>query len=117
MCVSVCVWLWWGLDDMLTVMFSPSVQSFRMIRTHIGQEDENICPDQSRCPPEFSCLRALTRFGCCPLAQVIKYTACNISIINMSLLGQEQFMRTKRLKGHIKKSNRDHQRPSNINDF
>ncbi|KAI3359510.1 hypothetical protein L3Q82_013913 [Scortum barcoo] len=44
-------------------------KSFRMIRTHMGEEDDNICPDQSRCPPEFSCLRALTRFGCCPIAQ------------------------------------------------
>ncbi|XP_070704425.1 granulin a isoform X2 [Pempheris klunzingeri] len=44
-------------------------KSFRMIRTYMGEEDDNICPDQSRCPPEFSCLRALTRFGCCPLDQ------------------------------------------------
>ncbi|KAF0033032.1 hypothetical protein F2P81_015322 [Scophthalmus maximus] len=40
-----------------------------MIKTYMGEEDDNVCPDQSRCPPEFSCLRALTRFGCCPLAQ------------------------------------------------
>lgn len=44
-------------------------KSFRMIKTYMGEEDDNVCPDQSRCPPEFSCLRALTRFGCCPLAQ------------------------------------------------
>ncbi|XP_044037305.1 granulin a isoform X4 [Siniperca chuatsi] len=44
-------------------------KSFRMIKTYMGEEDDNICPDQSRCPPEFSCLKALTRFGCCPLAQ------------------------------------------------
>ncbi|XP_040917806.1 granulin a isoform X2 [Toxotes jaculatrix] len=44
-------------------------KSFRMIKTYMGEEDDNICPDQSRCPPEFSCLRALTRFGCCPIAQ------------------------------------------------
>nr|XP_020461189.1 granulins-like [Monopterus albus] len=44
-------------------------KSFRMIKSYMGEEDDNICPDQSRCPPEFSCLRALTRFGCCPLAQ------------------------------------------------
>nr|XP_046271757.1 granulin a [Scatophagus argus] len=44
-------------------------KSFRMIKTYMGEGDDNICPDQSRCPPEFSCLRALTRFGCCPLAQ------------------------------------------------
>ncbi|XP_038562642.1 granulin a [Micropterus salmoides] len=46
-------------------------KSFRMIKTYMGEEDDNICPDQSRCPPEFSCLRALTKFGCCPLAQGI----------------------------------------------
>ncbi|XP_020508364.3 granulin a [Labrus bergylta] len=44
-------------------------RSFRMIKSYIGEEDDNICPDQSRCPAEFSCLRALTKFGCCPLAQ------------------------------------------------
>lgn len=46
-------------------------KSFRMIRAYMGEGDDNICPDESRCPPEFSCLRALTRFGCCPLAQGI----------------------------------------------
>lgn len=44
-------------------------KSFRMIKAYVGEENDNICPDQSRCPPEFSCLRAMTRFGCCPLAQ------------------------------------------------
>uniref|UniRef100_A0A3Q3N845 Granulin a n=1 Tax=Mastacembelus armatus TaxID=205130 RepID=A0A3Q3N845_9TELE len=44
-------------------------KSFRMIKAYMGEENDNICPDQSQCPPEFSCLRALTRFGCCPLAQ------------------------------------------------
>uniref|UniRef100_UPI0037E9B7E7 granulin a n=1 Tax=Semicossyphus pulcher TaxID=241346 RepID=UPI0037E9B7E7 len=44
-------------------------RSFRMIKSSIGEEDDNICPDQSRCPAEFSCLKALTKFGCCPLAQ------------------------------------------------
>ncbi|XP_054463078.1 granulin a [Anoplopoma fimbria] len=44
-------------------------KSFRMIKTYMGEEDDNVCPDQSRCPAEFSCLRALTKFGCCPLAQ------------------------------------------------
>ncbi|KAK5884784.1 hypothetical protein CesoFtcFv8_018570 [Champsocephalus esox] len=46
-----------------------SSKSFRMIKALMGEEEDNICPDQSRCPPEFSCQRALTRFGCCPLAQ------------------------------------------------
>ncbi|XP_029013949.1 granulin a [Betta splendens] len=43
-------------------------KSFRMIKTYIGEDEDNVCPDLSRCPPEFSCLRALTKFGCCPLA-------------------------------------------------
>ncbi|CAG5897261.1 unnamed protein product [Menidia menidia] len=47
----------------------PSSKSFRMIRTYMGEDEDNICPDQSRCPPEFSCLKALTKFGCCPLAK------------------------------------------------
>ncbi|CAJ1076382.1 LOW QUALITY PROTEIN: progranulin-like [Xyrichtys novacula] len=46
-------------------------KSFRMIKSYVGEEDDNICPDLSRCPAEFSCLSALTRFGCCPLAQGI----------------------------------------------
>uniref|UniRef100_A0A8C7YJ17 Granulin a n=1 Tax=Oryzias sinensis TaxID=183150 RepID=A0A8C7YJ17_9TELE len=48
---------------------SVSLQSFRMIRSYMGEDEDNICPDQSRCPAEFSCLKALTRYGCCPLAQ------------------------------------------------
>uniref|UniRef100_G3PNX7 Granulin a n=1 Tax=Gasterosteus aculeatus TaxID=69293 RepID=G3PNX7_GASAC len=44
-------------------------KSFRMIKSSAGEEDDNICPDLSRCPAEFSCLKALTKFGCCPLAQ------------------------------------------------
>ncbi|XP_041824151.1 granulin a isoform X2 [Melanotaenia boesemani] len=44
-------------------------KSFRMIKSYVGEDDDNICPDLSRCPAEFSCLRALTKFGCCPLAQ------------------------------------------------
>ncbi|KAG7238879.1 hypothetical protein INR49_030426, partial [Caranx melampygus] len=44
-------------------------KSFRMIKAYMGEDDENVCPDQSRCPPEFSCLKALTKYGCCPLAQ------------------------------------------------
>ncbi|XP_047428795.1 granulin a isoform X2 [Mugil cephalus] len=47
----------------------PRLKSFRMIKAYMGEDDDNICPDQSRCPAEFSCLKALTRFGCCPLAQ------------------------------------------------
>ncbi|KAK2833033.1 hypothetical protein Q5P01_016922 [Channa striata] len=44
-------------------------KSFRMIRAYMGEVDDNICPDKSRCPPEFSCLKALTGYGCCPLSQ------------------------------------------------
>uniref|UniRef100_A0A8C2W811 Granulin a n=1 Tax=Cyclopterus lumpus TaxID=8103 RepID=A0A8C2W811_CYCLU len=44
-------------------------KSFRMIKAYLGEEDDNVCPDRSRCPAEFSCLRALTKYGCCPLAQ------------------------------------------------
>ncbi|XP_072224916.1 granulin a isoform X2 [Leuresthes tenuis] len=48
----------------------PTVsKSFRMIKTYMGEDDDNICPDLSRCPAEFSCLKALTKFGCCPLAK------------------------------------------------
>uniref|UniRef100_A0A3B5QDT3 Granulin a n=1 Tax=Xiphophorus maculatus TaxID=8083 RepID=A0A3B5QDT3_XIPMA len=46
-------------------------KSFRMIKSYMGEDDDNICPDQSRCPAEFSCLKALTKFGCCPLAKGI----------------------------------------------
>ncbi|KAK5610595.1 hypothetical protein CRENBAI_002714 [Crenichthys baileyi] len=55
-----------------TFALQPTVsKSFRMIKTYMGEEDDNICPDQSRCPAEFSCLKALTKFGCCPLAKGI----------------------------------------------
>lgn len=58
---------------MPAVRLFPSLQSFRMIKPYIGEDDDNVCPDKSQCPPEFSCLMALTRFGCCPLAQVIQH--------------------------------------------
>uniref|UniRef100_A0A672FF04 Progranulin-like n=1 Tax=Salarias fasciatus TaxID=181472 RepID=A0A672FF04_SALFA len=44
-------------------------RSFRMIQAYAGEDDSNVCPDQSRCPAEFSCQRTLTGFGCCPLTQ------------------------------------------------
>ncbi|TNN42529.1 Granulin [Liparis tanakae] len=44
-------------------------KSFRMIKAFLGEEDDSVCPDGSRCPAEFSCLRALTRYGCCPSDQ------------------------------------------------
>ncbi|XP_006803151.1 granulin a [Neolamprologus brichardi] len=46
-------------------------KSFRMIKTYESQEDDNICPDLSRCPAEYCCLKGLTKFGCCPLTQGI----------------------------------------------
>ncbi|KAK0148698.1 Granulin [Merluccius polli] len=46
-------------------------KSFRMVRSYDTEDDDNICPDESRCPPEYSCLRALTRFSCCPLTQAV----------------------------------------------
>ncbi|XP_017284938.1 progranulin [Kryptolebias marmoratus] len=50
----------------------PSVsKSFRMIRSSMDEDSENACPDLSRCPAEFSCLKALTKFGCCPVAKGI----------------------------------------------
>ncbi|XP_014912315.1 granulin a isoform X1 [Poecilia latipinna] len=55
-----------------TSALQPTVsKSFRMIKSYMGEDDDNICPDQSRCPAEFSCLKALTKFGCCPLAKGI----------------------------------------------
>ncbi|XP_021165930.2 granulin a isoform X3 [Fundulus heteroclitus] len=55
-----------------TSAHQPTVsKSFRMIKSYSGEDDDNICPDESRCPAEFSCLKALTRFGCCPLAKGI----------------------------------------------
>ncbi|XP_013878176.1 granulins [Austrofundulus limnaeus] len=44
-------------------------KSFRMIRTSTDEDSENTCPDLSRCPAEFSCLKASTKFGCCPVAK------------------------------------------------
>uniref|UniRef100_A0A3B4A3X6 Uncharacterized protein n=1 Tax=Periophthalmus magnuspinnatus TaxID=409849 RepID=A0A3B4A3X6_9GOBI len=40
------------------------------ITLSIFLDGDNICPDQSRCPDEFSCLKGFTKYGCCPLAQV-----------------------------------------------
>ncbi|XP_034046800.1 granulin a [Thalassophryne amazonica] len=42
---------------------------FRMINSRDGSADDHMCPDGSRCPPEFSCLKALSKFICCPFAQ------------------------------------------------
>ncbi|XP_008414663.1 granulin a isoform X1 [Poecilia reticulata] len=68
-CVNATVSIpWTGRTSAL----QPTVsKSFRMIKSYMGEGDDNICPDQSRCPAEFSCLKALTKFGCCPLAKGI----------------------------------------------
>uniref|UniRef100_A0A3P9KWB7 Granulin a n=1 Tax=Oryzias latipes TaxID=8090 RepID=A0A3P9KWB7_ORYLA len=55
--------------ERLPANLQMATKSFRMIRSYMGEDEDNICPDQSRCPAEFSCLKALTRYGCCPLAQ------------------------------------------------
>ncbi|TKS91421.1 Granulins Proepithelin [Collichthys lucidus] len=52
-------------------------KSFRMIRAYKGEDEENVCPDNSRCPPEYSCLKALTKYGCCPLAQFVTSILCS----------------------------------------
>ncbi|XP_013865749.1 granulin a [Austrofundulus limnaeus] len=44
-------------------------KSFRMIKSYEGEDEDNVCPDQSRCLAEFSCMKALKGFGCCPLAK------------------------------------------------
>ncbi|CAN9505027.1 unnamed protein product [Ophioblennius macclurei] len=46
-------------------------RSFRMIRTPERENaDDVVCPDRSRCPAEFSCLKTPPDgFGCCPLPQ------------------------------------------------
>ncbi|XP_064843790.1 progranulin-like isoform X2 [Oncorhynchus masou masou] len=46
-------------------------KSFRMISAYAGNEDDNICPDKSHCPEEFSCLKATTGYGCCPVAHAV----------------------------------------------
>ncbi|XP_063328488.1 granulin a [Pelmatolapia mariae] len=46
-------------------------KSLRMVKAYELREDDNICPDLSRCPAEYSCLKGVTKFGCCPLTQGI----------------------------------------------
>lgn len=68
-CVNATVSIPW--KERISALQPTVSKSFRMIKTYMGEEDDNICPDQSRCPAEFSCLKALTKFGCCPLAKGI----------------------------------------------
>ncbi|KAJ3601482.1 hypothetical protein NHX12_032450 [Muraenolepis orangiensis] len=48
-------------------------KSFRMVRSYDPEDDSSICPDESGCPAEYSCLSlsVLAGFGCCPFAQGI----------------------------------------------
>uniref|UniRef100_A0A3B1JDH6 Granulin a n=1 Tax=Astyanax mexicanus TaxID=7994 RepID=A0A3B1JDH6_ASTMX len=41
-------------------------KSFRMISSSTANKDNIICPDNSSCPPEFSCLKLTDKYGCCP---------------------------------------------------
>ncbi|KAK6311995.1 hypothetical protein J4Q44_G00176590 [Coregonus suidteri] len=54
-----------------TLCVSRYPKSFRMISAYAGDEDDNICPDNSHCPAEFSCLKATTGYGCCPIAHAV----------------------------------------------
>uniref|UniRef100_A0A8B9JF45 Granulin a n=1 Tax=Astyanax mexicanus TaxID=7994 RepID=A0A8B9JF45_ASTMX len=46
-------------------------KSFRMISSSTANKDNIICPDNSSCPPEFSCLKLTDKYGCCPVTQGI----------------------------------------------
>lgn len=65
-CVNATLALPWV--ERVSAKPSDSPKSFRMIHPS-GDDDDNVCPDDSRCPAEFSCLKAQRGYGCCPLAQ------------------------------------------------
>ncbi|KAM9457124.1 granulin a [Clarias gariepinus] len=47
-------------------------KSFRMISSSDANNMyDTICPDNSFCPADFSCLKVSNTYGCCPLAQGI----------------------------------------------
>ncbi|XP_072549727.1 granulin a isoform X2 [Salminus brasiliensis] len=46
-------------------------KSFRMISPSVANKDNIICPDNSSCPSEFSCLKLTDQYGCCPVTQGI----------------------------------------------
>ncbi|KAF5895109.1 granulins-like isoform X1, partial [Clarias magur] len=47
-------------------------KSFRMISSSDANNmDDTVCPDNSFCPAEFSCLKVSNTYGCCPVAQGI----------------------------------------------
>ncbi|KAI5097065.1 granulin-a isoform X1 [Silurus meridionalis] len=51
---------------------SRIVQSYRMITSYDANNMYNtVCPDNSFCPWEFSCLKVSETYGCCPEAQGI----------------------------------------------
>ncbi|XP_045069369.1 progranulin-like isoform X2 [Coregonus clupeaformis] len=69
MCVNGTVSLPWV--EKVSAKQSRYPKSFRMISAYAGDEDDNICPDNSHCPAEFSCLKATTGYGCCPIAHAV----------------------------------------------
>uniref|UniRef100_A0A8C7CLP7 Granulin a n=1 Tax=Oncorhynchus kisutch TaxID=8019 RepID=A0A8C7CLP7_ONCKI len=69
MCVNGTVSLPWV--ERISAKQSIYPKSFRMISAYAGDEDDNICPDKSHCPEEFSCLKATTGYGCCPVAHAV----------------------------------------------
>ncbi|KAM9472077.1 granulin a isoform 2-T7 [Salvelinus alpinus] len=69
MCVNGTVSLPWV--ERVSAKQSIYPKSFRMISAYAGDEDDNICPDKSHCPEEFSCLKATTGYGCCPVAHAV----------------------------------------------
>ncbi|XP_066498952.1 granulin a isoform X2 [Hoplias malabaricus] len=46
-------------------------KSFRMISATVASKDNIICPDNSSCPAEFSCLKLTDKYSCCPVTQGI----------------------------------------------
>ncbi|XP_060758213.1 granulin a isoform X3 [Neoarius graeffei] len=51
---------------------SGLVKSFRMVSSSAANNMyDTICPDNSFCPSEFSCLKVSSMYGCCPVAQGI----------------------------------------------
>ncbi|CAB1342043.1 unnamed protein product [Coregonus sp. 'balchen'] len=60
MCVNGTVSLPWV--EKVSAKQSRYPKSFRMISAYAGDEDDNICPDNSHCPAEFSCLKATTGY-------------------------------------------------------
>ncbi|XP_076852791.1 granulin a [Brachyhypopomus gauderio] len=57
--------------ERLPTQHARLLKSFRMISTSTGSKDTTICPDDSSCPPEFTCLQQSDGYGCCPVAQGI----------------------------------------------